>query len=97
MIKIELVSNGWLIEDHSDPEFTKRAVFEHAEEFHDSEKSEVEAFVRLLWLLNDMIGPTTSRYSEHRVAIRIEKGDKCDDHFEFERPGASSECGTGGQ
>ena len=79
-----MVSNGWILEDESDPEFIKRAVFEHADSFRDSEKSEVEAFVRLLWTLNDMIGPTTSRYSEHRVAIRIEKGDKCDDHLDSE-------------
>lgn len=82
MIKIDMVSNGWILEDHTDSEFTKRFVFEHMDDFQNGEKSEVEAFVRLLWVLNDLYGPTTSRYSEHRVAIRIEKGDKCDDHLE---------------
>lgn len=84
MIKIDMVSNGWILEDHSDPEFTKKLVFEHADGFNNSEKSEVETFVRLLWVLNDLIGPSTSRYSQHRVAIRIEKGDKCDDHLQDE-------------
>lgn len=82
MIKIKMVSNGWILEDHTDSEFTKRYAFEHMDDFRNGEKSEVEAFVRLLWALNDLYGPTTSRYSEHRVAIRIEKGDKCDDHLQ---------------
>lgn len=84
MIKIELVSNGWILEDHSDPDYTRRTVFEHADTFCESAKSEVETFARLLWEINSLIGPTTSRYSEHRIAIRIEKGDKCDDHLEDE-------------
>lgn len=97
MIKIKMVRNGWILEDKTDEEFTQRYAFEYIDDFRNGEKSEVEAFVRLLWVLNDLYGPTTSRYSAHRVAIRIEKGDKCDDHLDenesIERPDPSS---TGG-
>jgi len=34
---------------------------------------------RLLFTINDLIGPTTSRYSEHRIYVRIEPGDKFED------------------
>jgi len=43
-------------------------------------KETMEAFVRLLWEVNDLIGPTTSRYSPHRVTIGLEPGDKHSSH-----------------
>lgn len=74
---LKMVSNGWILEDHSDPEFTRIEVFESKE---DNEKGEVEAMARLLWTIDSLIGPTTSRYSKHRIYIKIEPGDK------FEEP-----------
>lgn len=100
MLKIRMVTNGWILEDHDDAEMTRYHVFEHAEEWRDGEKAEVEAFVRLLWTLNDLYGPTTSRYSKHRVSIRIVKGDKCDDYTEdegIERPNTTSASCTDGE
>lgn len=73
---LKMVSNGWILEDHSDPEFTRIEVFESKE---DSEKGEVEAMARLLWTIDSLIGPTTSRYSKHRIYIKIEPGDKVEE------------------
>lgn len=80
MIAIKMVSNGWVLEDKTDDEFVRVTVFEHG----DSEKSEVETFIRLLWAVNDIMGPSTSRYSENRVSVSSVRGDKCDDHLEGE-------------
>lgn len=96
MIKIDMVTNGWILEDHNDETFTRRIVFEHEDNFRNCEKSEVETFVRLLWVLNDLIGPTTSRYSQHRVEIGIKKGDKCDDHLQDEIIERSDTTGASG-
>lgn len=70
---LKMVSNGWILEDHSDPEFIRIEVFESKT---DSAQGEVEAMARLLWTVDSLIGPTTSRYSEHRIYIRVEPGDK---------------------
>lgn len=79
MIKIETVENGWLITDETDPEGSKRLVVE-CYEMHSINPPEktMEAFCGLLWLVNDLIGPTTSRYSKHRVHISLQPGDKHD-------------------
>lgn len=72
MIVIEMARNGWLIRDKSDPEMERLFVFSEG----DTDKEAVEGFRYLLWTLNDLCGPTTSRYSAHRINITIEAGDK---------------------
>jgi hypothetical protein len=72
MIVIEMAHNGWLIRDKSDSEMEKLFVFSEG----DTDKEAVEGFRYLLWTLNDLCGPTTSRYSAHRINITIEPGDK---------------------
>jgi hypothetical protein len=77
MIKIETVDNGWLLTDETDPDGPRRRVVESNDTTSvNPTKETMEAFCRLLWEVNDLIGPTTSRYSPHRVMIKIEKGDK---------------------
>lgn len=71
-ITLELAANGWILRDKADPELHKIFVFEEG----DTDKESVEAFARLLWTLCDLCGPTTSRYSAHRITIKIEPGDK---------------------
>jgi hypothetical protein len=72
---IKMVSNGWILEDHSDPEMVRVQVFEGG----DREEDDVKTMQQLLYTINDLVGPTTSRYSEHRIYVRIEPGDKFED------------------
>lgn len=72
---IKMVMNGWILEDHSDPELVRIQVFEGG----DSEEDEVKAMQQLIYTINDLVGPTTSRYSKHRIYVRIEPGDKFED------------------
>jgi len=72
MIKIQYAQNGWLLTHSEEGEPDRLFVFSHTE----SDQSEVEAFRDLLWQVNNIYGPSTSRYSEHRIYIRIEPGDK---------------------
>lgn len=53
-------------------------VFENDE----NQDEDLGAFIRMLRLLNDEIGPTTSRYSKERIAIGIEPGDKYESETE---------------
>jgi hypothetical protein len=81
MIKIECVDNGWLLTDETDPDGPRRRVVESNDVMRiNPSKETMEAFVRLLWEVNDLIGPTTSRYSPHRVTIGLEPGDKHESH-----------------
>jgi hypothetical protein len=76
MIKIQYATNGWLLTIVEEGEIDKLYVFSHG----DSEQSEIEAFRDLLTAVHDIYGPTTSRYREHRIYIRIEPGDKHSSH-----------------
>lgn len=78
MIKIEMVANGWILEEHSDLDFPRKTVFEDAGKGSQFEpdKDTMDAFVRLLWAVNDLMGPSTSRYSKHRIHISLKRGDK---------------------
>lgn len=78
MIKIEMTGNGWILKDDSDPDMPKKMVFEDIGRGSpiNPDKVTMEAFTRLLWSINDLIGPTTSRYSKHRLHISLKKGDK---------------------
>jgi hypothetical protein len=76
MIKIQYAQNGWLLTVSEEGEMDKLYVFSHG----DSEQSEVEAFRDLLVAVHDAYGPSTSRYSDHRIYVRIEPGDKSPNH-----------------
>lgn len=79
MIKIEIVENGWLITDETNPDGPRKLVIECNEVVTINPSQEtMEAFCGLLWRVNDLIGPTTSRYSPHRLKISLEPGDKYD-------------------
>jgi hypothetical protein len=80
MLKIEVVQNGWLLTDESDPEMVQKYVFQEREDGYLYEKNSAEAFAGLLWRIKDLIGPTDSRYSAHRVYIEIKPGDKHSSH-----------------
>lgn len=77
---IKMVMNGWILEDHADPELVRIQVFEGG----DREEDDVKAMQQLLYTINDLVGPTTSRYSKHRIYVRIEPGDKFEDLQESE-------------
>jgi hypothetical protein len=76
MIKIQYCENGWILTHAEEGEPDRLYVFSHT----GSDQSEVEAFRDLLATVDDIYGPTTSRYSEHRIYIRIEPGDKHSSH-----------------
>ena len=79
MIKIEIVENGWLITDETDPDGPRKLVFQRDDDVAiNPSQQTMEAFVELLWRVTDLIGPTTSRYSPHRLKISLEPGDKYD-------------------
>ena len=65
-VTIQRVLNGWLLI--------------HGEDVHvyqaDDEDMDVGAFISLLWDVNELVGPATSRYSAARVSISIVPGDK---------------------
>jgi hypothetical protein len=81
-VTIETAVNGWLIRTESDfPEGRFGLyVFSHSDSMDDT--AEVNAFARVLWCLNDLIGPTTSRHSKARVYVEVKPGDKHDDYKE---------------
>lgn len=83
MIQIERVDNGWILTDHTDTENVRKQVFQEKDEYL-YEKSQAEAFASLLWEIKSIMGPTDSRYSAHRVYIKIQPGDKHEDHKDDE-------------
>lgn len=78
MIKIQYAQNGWILTHTEEGEPDRLFVFSH----NGSDQSEVEAFRDLLWQVNDIYGPSTSRYSEHRIYIKVQPGDKHEDYKE---------------
>ena len=76
---IETASNGWLIRKEPDEidDMPQLHVFSHCDGFDDT--AEVNAFAHMLHTLNDLIGPTTSRYSKARVYVEVKPGDKYED------------------
>lgn len=65
--------NGWVIEDSTGEDRVRYHGFEYSD---DSEKSEVFAFKRLLWKIDELVGPQTSRHSKYRIRVAIVRGDK---------------------
>lgn len=79
-ITIEMAANGWLIT--TDTGFAEDRpdlyVYSHVDDFDDTD--EVKAFAQVLWRVNDLIGPTTSRYSKARIYVEVKPGDKHEDY-----------------
>jgi hypothetical protein len=75
-VTIKYCENGWLLTHVEEGEPDRLFVFSH----NGSDQSEVEAFRDLLVTVDDIYGPTTSRYSEHRIYIKIQPGDKHSSH-----------------
>jgi hypothetical protein len=84
MLKLEVVQNGWLLTDESDPEMIQKYVFQEKENGYLYEKNSAEAFAGLLWQIKNLIGPSDSRYSAYRVYIEIKPGDKHADYKDDE-------------
>ena len=79
-LTIETAANGWLIRKEPD-EVDDRSdlyVFSDADSFDDTDG--VKAFAHVLRCLNDLIGPSTSRYSKARVYVEVKPGDKHEDY-----------------
>ena len=78
-VTIEIAANGWLI--RTQPDFsqdkTETFVYSHVDDFDDTD--EVKAFAHVLWRVNDLIGPTTSRHSKARIYVEVKPGDKHED------------------
>lgn len=81
-ISIEKVENGYVLKYQVDDLFLTRVVECQAE----IEDSEVETFRSLLWEINEILGPSTSRYSPKRISIGTEPGDKYHDSSKEEIP-----------
>lgn len=79
-VTIETAVNGWLIRTESDFAEGRSGlyVFSHSDSKDDT--AEVNTFASVLWCLNDLIGPTTSRHSKARVYVEVKPGDKHDDY-----------------
>lgn len=77
MIKIERADNGWIVRHQCEDEPESVYVFDTGD---DSERDIAEAFADVLWRIIALCGPHESRYSAHRVMIRIEPGDKHSSH-----------------
>ncbi len=75
MITIDRAFNGWIV-TYKDEEETQTYVFDEGE----SEEDEANSFASLLWRVKSLIGPSDSRYSEHRVTISVQPGDKNSKH-----------------
>jgi hypothetical protein len=81
-VTIEKVDNGYIVEHDTgfeEDSVTKIVCQEKEEDFNSEESGEVDAFADLLWTLNEMIGPSTSRYAKKRIYIEIKPGDKYED------------------
>jgi hypothetical protein len=73
-IEITTAENGWIIKEQLEEGEHRSGL--HVFWHDDSDKLQAEAFADLLWKIKDLLGPSESRYSQHRVMIEIEAGDK---------------------
>jgi hypothetical protein len=74
MITVRTAINGWVLELQSDVESIETYVFSYQDD--PSDEDEVKTFASLLRRIDSLIGPSTSRYSEHRVYVDVRPGDK---------------------
>lgn len=79
---IESVLNGWVISYKDDDNQTQKMAYSYGFQVGDYCKegvSDVKAFQSVLYDINEMLGPHTGRYSEERIHINVEPGDKYED------------------
>jgi hypothetical protein len=73
-IKILPAQNGWVIEHNGEGGEPILSVFKR----EGSEKKEIDCWIDALYHINELIGPTTNRYSKHRLHIGTKPGDKAE-------------------
>lgn len=73
-LEIQTVKNGYIMKD---VESGDTFVYQENSDLGET-GSEVRCFVDLLQDLDELIGPSTSRYSKERIFVRVEPGDKYD-------------------
>jgi len=76
-LKVKSAENGYCLESFLDGKLHQLFVFEH----DDTDQKQAEAFQALLYQIKEFYGPSDSRYSSHRVMIKIEPGDKFEDEL----------------
>lgn len=78
---INTVNNGFVVEYKSIHEDKDHSDIEVFEVLLETQEERALTMQRLLYHINDLIGPSSSRYDEHRVYVEIKPGDK---HSKFE-------------
>jgi hypothetical protein len=74
MITVKTAINGWVLELQSNGESIETYVFSYQDDL--SDEDEVKTFASLLRRIDSLIGPSTGRYSEHRIYVDVRPGDK---------------------
>lgn len=74
---IETISNGWLVYEKDGRNKVNLTAFTYND--MDEEANKVGHFADVLYYLNDILGPTTSRYDKARIYVKVEPGDKCEE------------------
>lgn len=81
-ITIQRARNGYIVHHESDDDETMvQTIIEERDEDTDG----IECFCDLLRVIDVLMGPTTSRYSEKRIRIVTVPGDKNDSYDECEK------------
>ena len=75
-VTIETARNGWLIRREPDELDETTEVFVYGFSNDGDDVDEVKSFASFLWRITELLGPTTSRYSEARIYIEVKPGDK---------------------
>lgn len=86
-ITIKPALNGWYLTHSEEGEEDQVYVFSA----DGDEQSEVEAFAHLLRVVDSIYGPSTSRYSEHRIYVNVSPGDKSSKHPDNQEDGDGSD------
>jgi len=68
--ELKFARNGWILEYEVNGELQQYVMEEGADE--------VDAFKNFLQIVDEQLGPTSSRYSEKRIYINAFPGDKCE-------------------
>lgn len=71
-IKILPAENGWVVEHPGEGGEPILSVYKRV----DDEEGEMNSWIDALYHINELIGPTTNRYSKHRLHICTKPGDK---------------------
>lgn len=75
-VTITKCDNGWLVQDHDAAIDGGDVLYVHQFDEYGEEKDQVKAFVELLYRVNSLLGPPTSRYSKARIHVGVKRGDK---------------------